>query len=212
MRALLLEATEKYVSIKMLPSLRANTLNSLRQSPSISLQAMGSASKISVLCLFFFFFLLCLLRCSAMPRDFSILGYSEDDLTSHDSLIDIFESWMDKHGRIYDSLKEKLRRFEIFKDNLKHIDEVNKMGRSYWLGLNDFADLTHEEFKDSFFGLKPDFTGWRSEQKGFMYENAGSLPKSVDWRKKGAVTYVKNQGQCGKKLNHFYMLGNSIFT
>lgn len=119
---------------------------------------------------------------------------------------------MDKHGRIYDSLKEKLRRFEIFKDNLKHIDEVNKMGRSYWLGLNDFADLTHEEFKDSFFGLKPDFTGWRSEQKGFMYENAGSLPKSVDWRKKGAVTYVKNQGQCGKKLNHFYMLGNSIFT
>lgn len=162
---------------------------------------MASANKISLLCLFLS---LCILKSSAMPRDFSIVGYAERDLESLDSLIDLFESWMAKHAKIYESFKEKVARFEIFKDNLKHIVEGNKRDRSYWLGLNEFTDLTHEEFKENYFGLKPDFTRRRmachENQEGFRHENVGKLPKSVDWRKKGAVTYVKNQGQCGKNL------------
>ena len=162
---------------------------------------MDSASKISLLlCLYLS---LCLLKCSAMPRDFSIIGYREEDVMSRESLIDLFESWMAKHAKVYDSFKEKVRRFEVFMDNLKHIDETNKRETSYWLGLNEFADLTHEEFKEKFLGLKkPDLSRRRGsceDYEGFRYENAGNLPKSVDWRKKGAVTYVKNQGQCGKK-------------
>ena len=54
---------------------------------------------------------------------------------------------MSKFEKVYESLEEKLQRFEIFKGNLKHIDETNKKVENYWLGLNDqFADLSHEEF------------------------------------------------------------------
>ncbi|XP_010928804.1 cysteine protease XCP1 [Elaeis guineensis] len=140
---------------------------------------------------------MCLITCLALPRDFSIIGYSEDDLSSHDRLIELFESWMSKHSKVYKSFEEKLRRFEVFKDNLKHIDETNKKKSSYWLGLNEFADLSHEEFKATYLGLRTALPERRDASSNFRYEDSTDLPKSVDWRKKGAVTHVKNQGQCG---------------
>ncbi|MQL68603.1 hypothetical protein Taro_000874 [Colocasia esculenta] len=136
---------------------------------------------------------------SALPGEFSIVGYSKDDLASHDRLIDLFESWMARHSKAYESVEEKLRRFELFKDNLLHIDQFNKKKLSYWLGLNEFADLSHEEFKAAYLGLRPPSQERRevSSPGAFRYAGAVDLPKSVDWRKKGAVTPVKNQGQCG---------------
>ncbi|XP_021912317.1 cysteine protease XCP1-like [Carica papaya] len=133
-----------------------------------------------------------------LADDFSIVGYSPDDLTSMDGLIELFESWISKHGKIYESIEEKLHRFEIFKDNLKHIDETNKKISSYWLALNEFADLSHDEFKDRYLGFKTDVsTRKESRDEEFIYKGVLDLPKSVDWRKKGAVTPVKNQGSCG---------------
>lgn len=136
-----------------------------------------------------------------LADDFSIVGYSPDDLTSMDGLIELFESWISKHGKIYESIEEKLHRFEIFKDNLKHIDETNKKISSYWLALNEFADLSHDEFKDRYLGFKTDVsTRKESRDEEFIYKGVLDLPKSVDWRKKGAVTPVKNQGSCGNHL------------
>ncbi|KAK9164756.1 hypothetical protein Syun_005658 [Stephania yunnanensis] len=143
---------------------------------------------------------LSLLVCSALASHFSIVGYSPEDLTSIDKLINLFESWMAKHGKSYESIEEKLHRFEVFKDNLEHIDETNKRVSSYWLGLNEFADLSHEEFKERYLGLTADLSNSRSEgtpsPREFRYRDV-EVPKSVDWRKKGAVTHVKNQGGCG---------------
>ena len=126
------------------------------------------------------------------------MGYSPDDLASMDKLIDLFESWMSNHGKVYEIIEEKLHRFDIFKDNLIHIDETNKKVHNYWLGLNEFADLSHEEFKKMYLGLKVGLPKRpRGSDKEFTYRDV-NLPKSVDWRKKGAVTRVKNQGSCGK--------------
>ncbi|VAH00565.1 unnamed protein product [Triticum turgidum subsp. durum] len=151
------------------------------------------ASKLSVAVL-----LLCVGVCVARNSDFSIVGYSEEDLSSHDRLIELFEKWLAKHQKAYASFEEKLHRFEVFKDNLKLIDEINREVTSYWLGLNEFADLTHDEFKAAYLGFSP-ATARRSSSRSFRYEDvsAHDLPKDVDWRKKGAVTDVKNQGQCG---------------
>lgn len=91
-----------------------------------------------------------------------------------------------------------MHRFEIFKDNLKHIDERNKVIANYWLGLNEFADLSHEEFKKMYLGLNGELAARRqSPEEVFTYRDVMEIPKSMDWRKKGAVTPVKNQGSCG---------------
>lgn len=145
---------------------------------------------------------------TAYASDLSIVGYAPEDLTCIDKLINLFESWVDKHGKMYKTLEEKLHRFEIFKDNLKHIDERNKAVSNYWLGLNEFSDLSHDEFKQKFLGLKSDQIPKRDESsENFKYRDFVDLPKSVDWRKKGAVTRVKNQGQCGTyHIIFFFMI------
>ncbi|KAG6402384.1 hypothetical protein SASPL_134577 [Salvia splendens] len=136
---------------------------------------------------------------AAYARELSIVGYEPEDLTCIDKLINLFESWVDKHGKMYKTLEEKLHRFEIFKDNLKHIDERNKVVSNYWLGLNEFSDLSHDEFKKMFLGLKSDQIPKRGEN--FKYRDFVDVPKFVDWRKKGAVTRIKNQGQCVEGIN-----------
>jgi|UniRef100_A0A804PLS7 hypothetical protein len=140
--------------------------------------------------------------CSANHhRDPSVVGYSQEDLALPSSL---FRSWSVKHGKLYASPTEKLERYEIFKQNLMHIAETNRKNGSYWLGLNQFADVAHEEFKASYLGLKRALPRAGAPQTrtptAFRYAAAaaGSLPWSVDWRYKGAVTPVKNQGKCGE--------------
>ena len=148
--------------------------------------------------------------------EFSIVGYSPEELTSTDKLVELFESWMLKHGKSYESTEEKLHRFEMFKDNLKHIDARNRelqITSSYWLGLNEFSDMSHEEFKNKYLtGLKPDDDEFRrrshrdssSSSDHFLYKNVEDLPQSIDWRKKGAVTHVKNQNPCGN--SYYYII------
>nr|XP_020186184.1 ervatamin-B isoform X2 [Aegilops tauschii subsp. strangulata] len=102
---------------------------------------------------------------------------------------------------------EKLRRREVFAANVRHVDAVNRAGNlTYTLGLNQFSDLTDDEFLETHLGyrhqLRPEgnttlaavnvskAAAPRSGQ--FQY-----MPDSVDWRAQGAVTQVKNQRFCG---------------
>nr|4QRG_A Chain A, Papain [Carica papaya]4QRG_B Chain B, Papain [Carica papaya] len=130
--------------------------------------------------------------------DFSIVGYSQNDLTSTERLIQLFESWMLKHNKIYKNIDEKIYRFEIFKDNLKYIDETNKKNNSYWLGLNVFADMSNDEFKEKYTGsLAGNYTTTELSYEEVLNDGDVNIPEYVDWRQKGAVTPVKNQGSCG---------------
>ncbi|CAI0380939.1 unnamed protein product [Linum tenue] len=96
---------------------------------------------------------------------------------------------MARHGRVYSSPNEKETRYQIFKDNVALINSFNAQGaKPYRLGVNQFADLTNEEFRT---------TRNRFKRGTFRYENASGVPSTMDWRKKGAVTPVKDQGQCG---------------
>ncbi|KAH7518022.1 cysteine proteinase mucunain [Ziziphus jujuba] len=112
----------------------------------------------------------------------------------------MYESWLVKHAKAYNALGEKEKRFEIFKDNLRFIDEHNKENRSYKVGLNRFADLTNEEYRSMYLGAKMDRKARLSGEKKsdrYAYRVGDQLPESVDWREKGAIVSVKDQGQCG---------------
>lgn len=70
---------------------------------------------------------------------------------------------------------------------------------SFTLSLNAFADLTHQEFKASFLGFSAASID-HDRRRNASVQSPGNLrdvPASIDWRKKGAVTEVKDQASCG---------------
>ncbi|KAJ9170868.1 hypothetical protein P3X46_018932 [Hevea brasiliensis] len=108
------------------------------------------------------------------------------------------ELWMKKYGRVYRDKAEKERRFEIFKHNVKFIESFNAAGnKSYKLRINKFADLSNDEFKASHNGYRRSEQTRSMKATSFKYANVTGLPASMDWRKQGAVTPVKDQGDCG---------------
>lgn len=98
---------------------------------------------------------------------------------------------------MYSSEQEKQRKLKVFEDNYAYVSKHNDTGNSsFTLSLNAFADLTHHEFKFSYLGFSPAAIslGRRNVQApGYIRD----VPASIDWRKKGAVTDIKDQGSCG---------------
>ncbi|XP_030547276.2 senescence-specific cysteine protease SAG39-like [Rhodamnia argentea] len=109
------------------------------------------------------------------------------------------ERWMAQHGRTYKDAKEKDRRFAIFKSNVEHVESFNSaLGKDYKLKINEFADLTNEEFRAFRNGFRRTKAkmGSTKDDTSFRYENFTDVPSFMDWREKGAVTPVKSQGHC----------------
>ncbi|KAF7817606.1 low-temperature-induced cysteine proteinase [Senna tora] len=125
----------------------------------------------------------------------TLVSFSSSSDTS-----ELFESWCNQHGKTYSSEEEKLYRFKVFEDNYAFVTKHNEIGNStYTLSLNAFADLTTHEFKVSRLGLSPALL--RFDHKSIQQPDdllfLEDLPSEIDWRKKGAVTEVKDQGSCG---------------
>ena len=75
------------------------------------------------------------------------------------------------------------------------IAELNQNHEGNVFGITKFSDLTPMEFKEKYLNLKrPSKSFLELETIDKINDNT---PKSIDWRDKGAVTSVKDQGQCG---------------
>jgi len=124
------------------------------------------------------------------------LSTAAAEVPIHD-LDGLFEQFMDDFRKSYDGIEREVRR-AIFKENYKYIQEENSKGHSYTLGITEFADMTSDEFALTHLGLRPPAKQWGSlPDLGVHTPSNLSLPSSVDWRAKGAVTPVKDQAQCG---------------
>ncbi|XP_056635716.1 cathepsin L [Diorhabda carinulata] len=109
------------------------------------------------------------------------------------------------HQKTYNSATEEKFRLKIFMENSHKIAKHNKlyaMGLvDYKLGLNKYADMLHHEFVQVVNGFNKTKNLLRGQDMEdsitFIPPANVKLPDSIDWRELGAVTNVKDQGQCG---------------
>ena len=107
-----------------------------------------------------------------------------------------FTDFQEHFSKQYKTVEETENRFHIFRANLRNIILHNlDHTQNFTMGVNPFTDLTPQEFKDQYVGgMKARVGSYNC--KPFSSAASGA-PLSMDWRQKGAVTSVKDQGQCG---------------
>ena len=125
-----------------------------------------------------------------------------------------FESWATSHGKLssYATADDAARARAAFATNAQLVSAHNALYNAglstFGARLNHFADLTHDEFSAIY--LSPAskrqqlqhearsniFLGSAREET-FVGTGLGDVPPSWNWVTQGAVTPVKDQGQCG---------------
>eukprot|EP00092_Neocalanus_flemingeri_P017837 GFUD01019301.1.p1 GENE.GFUD01019301.1~~GFUD01019301.1.p1 ORF type:complete len:380 (+),score=117.66 GFUD01019301.1:91-1140(+) len=138
-------------------------------------------------------------------------------VTSFELVLEEWETWKLQHNKTYGdgnegsnlvdgryNPEEKFR-MKIWIENKAKIEKHNRHAlkghHSYHLAMNEWGDLLHHEFVALVNGYKAksgQFSGKKAEGAKYLPPaHTETLPENVDWRAKGAVTPVKNQGKCG---------------
>ena len=102
-----------------------------------------------------------------------------------------FQQYLSEHGKSYKTVEEYEYRLENFMKKDAFINYHNSLGESYTVGHNKFSDWADWEYKN----LLTHSPMPEHEKIYADLPEANATP--IDWRTKGAVTPVKDQGNCG---------------
>jgi len=104
-----------------------------------------------------------------------------------------WEAFRERFNKAYLTASEDGLRYDIFKSNLRFIESHDAKAAGFTVAVNEFADLSSSEFSALYNGYKSG-----ANRSGVLHEMVDvPAADTVDWRTKGSVTHVKNQGQCG---------------
>lgn len=93
--------------------------------------------------------------------------------------------------------EEVFDRFNVFKNNVQTIEAHNAGKHGWTMAVNEFADLTSEQFTAQYLGYNHRDNSFLRNKNLHVVNKSEKLADSIDWVDKGAVTPVKDQGQCG---------------
>jgi len=140
-----------------------------------------------------------LLAAAILLLSFAII--ESHGLSISDLLKDEWEAFKSHHSKAYLNEIEERFRMKIYLENRQRIAKHNKNPENeFQLKMNKYGDLLPHEFKSVMNGYRMDLKRNNTDDEKVVFlspENYCEAPKSVDWREKGYVTPVKDQGQCG---------------
>ncbi|KAK4769820.1 hypothetical protein SAY87_030352 [Trapa incisa] len=113
-----------------------------------------------------------------------------------------YEKWLGRYGRKNRTQVEEQYRFRVYSKNVQRIDYINSLNLPFKLTDNKFAEMTNSEFRKTHLGLgyrpaRHEYQQINGSLENETFEGHVGLSLSIDWRRRGAVTPVKDQGNCG---------------
>jgi len=121
--------------------------------------------------------------------------------TFKEVVLEEWEAWKTMHGKTYRNQNEDSFRMKVFMDNTAKIARHNTLAhqglKTYTMKSNEYSDLLHNEFVSIMNGYKQKKQAQEHDGITQILPANVELPEEVDWRDRGAVTKVKNQGKCG---------------
>lgn len=105
-----------------------------------------------------------------------------------------FDTFVRVYDKTYSNALEYAKKQTIYDNNVDKITYLQKKHPEIDFAMNRFGDLDDQEFHEHMKGFQQSHRTNHCEDYSFQEL---SVPASWDWRENGAVSSVKDQGQCG---------------